>query len=142
MKEIILHSISTGVSWQMEKREMFFMYSYFFKFFVKNENHLSEYIIVELEELNSFLNLFESALNELIIYLYQKPSEKDISKHPTRYERFIFNNKKYIVNYTTSITGRLMYILYLRIEFIRDEIGNLNANKGIKISLQTDQEYW
>jgi hypothetical protein len=142
MEVLYLISKSKNVKWQLETRELCFLYSYLYRFFKKNNIELFEGdILFEGEKLFLLRQLFESVLNDLILDTYLKPNEKEVSKHSTRFERFKFNDKKYIVNYTTSISGRLIYLLYLRTEFIIEEIKENNG--GMILSIKKDFDiYW
>ena len=125
MKLFYLKSYDEREEWVLEERETMYIYSYLFLFSQKYDLLLFENEVLLRGELLQHLSQYiAKSLEVLLNDLYRKPDENSIRKHPTRYERFIFNNEKYTVNYTTSISGRLMYLLYLRIDFIRNKIEN------------------
>lgn len=113
-------------SWELEEIEVMFLYSYLFRFSKKNKIEILKNSKIDLSgelllDLKKDLTL---ALKELIIDCYDQPDLTKLQKHPTRFERFIFEGKKFTVDYTTSTLGRLIYTLYLRINFVNQIIEN------------------
>lgn len=78
------------------------------------------------EQLHSLL---ESSLLELLEIAYEDPPERQRQRHPTRFDAFIVGERRYVVNYTTSKLGRLMYLLALRTRLIRE---------GWQVTVETD----
>lgn len=116
-------------NWNFESIENYYLFSYIFRFL--NTNKITGDNISLNEYYNKkFLEVLELALNDLLKENYKKPEQKSIQKHPTRYERFVFKETKYIVDYTTSVLGRLIYTIYLRIKFIKD-------NSDTEITIKT-----
>jgi hypothetical protein len=141
MLTLKIYSKNRNVGWELEEREIFFLYSYLLRFSKKNNiDFFCDEVLFENHNLIILQNLFQEILLDLLSDIYVRPNEKEISKHPTRYERFIFKNNKYVVNYTNSITGRLIYLIYLRYSFISDEI---NENEGcIILKFTKDSKYY
>ena len=116
---------SKSASWVLESTEVNYLYSYFLKFGCKKE------IIIFNKKnkihgalLNDLKILFEEALRDLIENCYIEPSLRSRQKHPTRFQKFEFENKKYVVNYVLSPIGRLIFLLFSRIQMIKNAIDN------------------
>ena len=125
--------------WDLEKIESQYLYSYLIRFGFKNNIDFFEKESIDIpnELLKDFKLIFQNALRDLLTDSYVEPSLNIRQKHSTRFEKFIFNNKKYVVNYVHSIPGRLMYLLYLRKEMIQDVIDN-NYSLKIITSIKED----
>lgn len=52
------------------------------------------------------------ALRYLVMRLYTKPSERQLTIHPSRFERIEVDGQSYLVNYRTSEPGWLMFALF------------------------------
>jgi hypothetical protein len=142
MEELYISSKTKNDKWQIESRELCFLYSYLYRFCKKeNIDLFNGDVLFEGEMLISLKGLFDTALKEIISDTYTPPNEKEMSKHSTRFERFIYNGRKYTVNYTSSISGRLIYLLFIRTQFISEEIENEKG--GIIISAKKSKNfYW
>ena len=120
----------------LEENEFNYLYPTLFKFnsmfgldiFASNETVLNEKKLIEL------FSLIENVLEEIIKTNYNPPDLNKMSKYPGRFEKFIFKNRSYIVDYTFSSTGRLMYTLYLRLKFL-EKIINVHG-EGILIPIK------
>jgi hypothetical protein len=65
------------------------------------------------EQREGLKEVLEAALQHLVEQLYPgRPSERQFTKHPGRFERIEVNGKSYLVNYRTSVPGWLMYVLF------------------------------
>ncbi|WP_407264505.1 hypothetical protein [Tenacibaculum maritimum] len=106
-------------NWNFEKVENYYLFSYIFRF-LNAEKITDDKIFLSRDYNKMFTDVLELALSDLLEENYIKPEQKKIQKHSTRYERFVFKETKYVVNYTTSVLGRLIYTLYLRIKFVKD----------------------
>jgi hypothetical protein len=52
------------------------------------------------------------ALRYLVTRLYAKPSDRQLTLHPNRFERIEVDGQPYLVNYRTSEPGWLMFALF------------------------------
>lgn len=52
------------------------------------------------------------ALQYVVTRLYAKPSERQLTLHPSRFERIEVDGQPYLVNYRTSEPGGLMFALF------------------------------
>jgi hypothetical protein len=71
---------------------------------------------------NMLLILYERISDQLSFLLetcYQDPIQSEIKKRPSWYEKFVYMEKTYEVNYTTSGIGRLLFTINSRLIFIK-----------------------
>lgn len=127
VNKVYIESISfkhKDEEYTLEEIETKYLFPYFFRFDNHNDSKLLESGITTLSgnSLIEFRNYIFQALNELLLDCYDEPPIKKRQKHPTFFEKFIIDNKKYVVDYTTSTLGRLLYTLYLRFSFIEKAI--------------------
>jgi len=83
------------------------------------------------KNLNLLSNYFCEALDIAIEEFYEKPSEKHIQKHHSRYEKFIHKGVKYTVYITFIGMPRLIWVLNNLLVSIKEEMNNVGI---IKIS--------
>ena len=106
-------------SWKLEEREADFLYPYLFRFYNKYNIPLnSSSIKISGDLLKGLRSYIREALLDLIQDCYSAPSIKQRQKDFLLFRKFIFEDNKIVVNYTTSVLGRLIYTIYLRITFI------------------------
>ena len=55
--------------------------------------------------------MLEYIFEELMVECYKEPTQKQRTKHSTRFENVVFKDKKYILNYVTDIIGIIGYWL-------------------------------
>ena len=55
---------------------------------------------------------------ELMAECYKEPTQRQRTKHSTRFEKVFFKNKKYILNYVTDIVGIIGYWLIYMINIL------------------------
>ena len=67
------------------------------------------------EELKMIL---EYIFEELMAECYKEPTQRQRTKHSTRFEKVFFKNKKYILNYVTDIVGIIGYRLIYMINIL------------------------
>src|SRR5690606_11836043 len=105
---------------ELEEVEIKYLFPYFLRFDYIHQIEVSNEgtTILSGSHLIAFKVSLYKALSELLDECYEEPPIKRRQKHPTLFEKFYFKEKKYIVDYTTSIIGRLMYTLYLRLCYI------------------------
>jgi hypothetical protein len=91
-----------------------YFYSYFLLFLIRNKIYdgESKVYVLKGEILKDLQNSVLNALEDILNNGYSEPSQSDIQKNPTRYEKFRFNERLYRVNYRLSESGRLAYYLY------------------------------
>lgn len=102
-----------------------YLYPYFLRFSIKNNIKYDIWdtykkILIEEENKEAFLLMLENVFEELMNECYKEPTQKQITKHSSRFEKIIFKEKTYILNYVTDIVGIIGY----RIHYIMNEIKN------------------
>lgn len=104
----------------LEEIEIKYLFPYLFRFDNNNGTLLLDEGITKLsgDSLIEFKKYISKALCDLLSDCYIEPPIKRRQKHPTFYEKIEFKGAKYVLDYTTSILGRLMYTLYLRVTFV------------------------
>lgn len=110
--------------WTLFEIEVKYLYSYFFRFDNRYSTSLLELGITILsgDNLSAFKHCFSQALSDLLLDCYVEPSIRKRQKYPTSYEKFKFAGEKYVVDYRTSMLGRLIYALYTRLIFTEKAI--------------------
>lgn len=105
-----------------------YMYSYVYLFINKYNIPIEHRIIkIEYKMLNQFVFQITNSLRDLLNAVYVEPSNKEIQRHSTRFEKFIFEGNKYKVNYRMNESGRLMYAMYnILIYIIELEVNQMN----------------
>jgi len=105
---------------ELEPLEIDYMFSYLYRFGINNDLNIihSSHLKLEILNLEKLRDCFFTALRDLLVDCYEEPSLRKRQKHPSFYEKVMFMDKRYVVNYTTSTLGRLIYTLSLRLEFI------------------------
>lgn len=122
---IYLKSINLGENWELEELETSYLFPYLYRFSKKfNLLFFDTEVSLNNEQLLYLKFYLDESLGVLLNDLYEKPNEKTVAKHPTRFERFIYRDNKYVVDYTTSSLGRLMFLINLRINYISEKIEN------------------
>lgn len=106
--------------YELDEIEVKYLFPYLFRFDNNTGMTLLEDGVTKLtgDNLIEFKGYLSGALSELLLDCYEEPPVKRRQKHSTFFEKFMFDGKKYIVDYTTSAIGRLMYTLFLRIVFV------------------------
>lgn len=110
--------------YQLEDLEFSYIFSYLLRFDFKQQTTLLNAGSSSLigDDLKHFKESLTVALRELLSECYVAPNPKRRQKHPTYYEKFLFDDKRYVVDYTTSTVGRLMFTLRLRLTLINKAI--------------------
>ena len=62
--------------------------------------------------------MLEYIFEELMVECYKEPTQRQRTKHSTRFEKVFFKNKKYILNYVTDIVGIIGYWLIYDKHFV------------------------
>lgn len=105
----------------LEKVEFNFLYATLFKLDCKFELGIFDQDNVKIhgDALEYLHGQIKIELNDLLNSFYSEPDPKKRSKYPSRYENIFVGEKKYTVDYTLSRLGRLMFTLYLRLNFLK-----------------------
>lgn len=79
-----------------------------------------EIIYISDENRDSFIQMLEKIVDELLEDLYQEPTQRQRTRHPGYFQKIIYKEQKYVLNYTTDIIGKIAYKLI----YIIQEMGN------------------
>lgn len=107
-------------SWELQKFESDFLYSYFLRFSTKNNLELFEKrkIVLSKRKLMIFRECFFQALEDLVNDCYEEPSIRQRQKHSLAMRKVVFENRMLTVNYRTSLVGTLIFYLNCRLDDI------------------------
>lgn len=122
MLKMIVLKISYSKEYFFEPQEI--------EFLNNSEFSLSKGILSNPVDISKFNIELKLLLSKLLQEKYEESDVKQRMKHPTRFEKFFFEGRKYIVNYTTSSLQRLFYTLFLKIDLIDKFL-----NEGVKINI-------
>lgn len=89
-----------------------YLYPYLVRFSIKKEIGIewkNETIFISNQNRNDFLEMLEFILEELLSDCYVEPTQRERSKHSSRYQKIEFRGKMFIINYRTDIVGILAY---------------------------------
>ena len=105
-----------------------YLFPYIYRFCKKENiaifNSTTELSFDQVSLLNMYIKM---ALEDLLNDTYTRPEDKFLQKKFSRYERFVFNNVKYIVDVYFDLNGRLIYSLYNKICILNQCIENREA---------------
>lgn len=93
---------------------VFFIFSHEYDLFTEIDRPIS----LSGNKLDLLYQRIKEQLYVLINTLYSEPSNRSMSKKPGLYTKVYFDDKKYIVDYTTYAPGRLIYVINNRLNFI------------------------
>lgn len=99
-----------------------YIFSYIFLFLLENELYDNDATLLKIDK-SKITNLQERvscSLRDLFKVSYNDPSIGELQKHPTRFEKLLFEGKKYKVNYRMTVSGRIAYAIYCLINFIEE----------------------
>jgi len=88
-------------------------------------------ISVDTHKQQQLVNVIQTCIEELLGN-YQPPSQSEVQKHASRFEKVKVNDKVYRINYRQSENGRMIFALYSLILLIQEAI-QLDSN--IQITL-------
>ncbi|MGJ1426265.1 hypothetical protein ACR79B_19915 [Sphingobacterium spiritivorum] len=71
-------------------------------------------------QISSLNRKLECSLDELLKAGYEEPNQKQVPKFSSRYERIIYNQKEYILNYRTSEVGQLAFSIKVLIDSLEE----------------------
>jgi hypothetical protein len=130
MKEIILKNNSSEII--VDSNLSYYLFSYFLVYVLENDSISKEHIIAE-NKIKDLHKILENYLNEILRGWYKEPSEKELQKYSTRYERIKLNTKIYKVNYRMSEIGRLIFLMHNLLKMLDESyINRENVNIRIK----------
>ena len=81
---------------------------------IENRPYILDLIKFYIEKNKDILSPWEKydlGLEELMVECYKEPTQRQRTKHSTRFENVVFKDKKYILNYVTDIIGIIGYWL-------------------------------
>ena len=88
---------------------------------IENRPYILDLIKFYIEKNKDILSPWEKydlGLEELMTECYKEPTQRQRTKHSTRFEKVFFKNKKYILNYVTDIVGIIGYWLIYMINIL------------------------
>lgn len=101
-----------------------YLYPYVLRFCIKkniNREWKNDIIYIPKENQSEFNQYLKLILKELLCECYTEPTQKDRSKHSSRFQKINLENRTYILNYRTDVVGIVGYALnYLIIETTLD----------------------
>lgn len=100
-----------------------YMYPYFLRFSIKHNIdwtiwNTKNIVFIPIEKKKELIFMLENIFEELMEECYNEPTQRQITKHSSRFEKIIFKEKTYILNYATDIIGIIGY----RLSYIIEEI--------------------
>ena len=112
-----------GKAYLLEDLEKDFLFPYLLRFVLSNKVDLAVNDRLELSGVlvGSLKNYLGQALSELLSDAYQEPPSRHRQKYYTRYRKFEFRGRRYVVDYTTSPIGRLMYLIAQRVGLLDED---------------------
>lgn len=109
MKEIILKSNDSEII--IDSNLSYYLFSYFFVYRL-GDAQLSKELIVSEDRIKDLYNILENYLDQILEKWYEEPSEKELQKYSSRYEKIKLKTKIYKINYRMSEIGRLIFLIY------------------------------
>ena len=126
-----IHLQSSQEKIVLQEQTSCFLFSSIFKVGQKqNPDFLhNQKITLEADSSSLLLQYVQNELIDLIQKCYSEPDEKHASRRRTssRYEKFEFMDKKYKVDCTFSINGRMIYNVYSAFDFLSKSILSGNS---------------
>jgi hypothetical protein len=92
-----------------------FFFPYLLRFTRKHQIEASKngYVLeIPADKILLFRSYVETALSDLLEDCYYEPDHKSRSKHPSRYEKILFKNKTFVLNYRSDLVGMTGYGLF------------------------------
>ncbi|SEN10620.1 hypothetical protein SAMN05421856_11631 [Chryseobacterium taichungense] len=90
MKKIILKNKNSEII--VDSTFSYYLFSHFFMFFIKDENAFEKYTLSK-DTIKDLHNVLENYLNKILEKWYKEPSDKELQKYSTRYEKIRLNTK-------------------------------------------------
>ena len=100
-----------------------YLYPYFLRFSIKHNIDWTiwktkDVVYIPEDKKEELIFMLEYIFEELIAECYKEPTQRQRTKHSTRFEKVFFKNKKYILNYVTDIVGIIGYWLIYMINIL------------------------
>ncbi|MCX8526464.1 hypothetical protein OF897_21355 [Chryseobacterium formosus] len=117
MKEIIIKNSNSEIL--IDDNLSYYLFPYFFVPLLENKDIINENLFLNnKDKIKDLYDDLEKYLKKILIEWYQEPSEKELQKYSTRYERIKFDNKIYKINYRMFEIGRLVYLIYCILQIL------------------------
>jgi len=129
MKEIIIKNNDSEIL--IDCNLSYYLFSYFFIPILENKGIEENLFLENKDKIKNLYNVLEKYLKNILIEWYQEPSEKELQKHSTRYEKIKLDNKIYKINYRMFEIGRLVYLIYCILQML-----NSSFTKGESINIK------
>lgn len=129
MKEIIIKNNDSEIL--IDCNLSYYLFSYFFIPILENKGIEENLFLENKDKIKNLYNVLEKYLKKILIEWYQEPSEKELQKHSTRYEKIKLDNKIYKINYRMFEIGRLVYLIYCILQML-----NNSFTKGESINIK------
>jgi hypothetical protein len=129
MKEIIIKNNDSEIL--IDCNLSYYLFSYFFIPILENKGIEENLFLENKDKIKNLYNVLEKYLKKILIEWYQEPSEKELQKHSTRYEKIKLDNKIYKINYRMFEIGRLVYLIYCILQML-----NSSFTKGESINIK------
>lgn len=130
MKEIIIKNNNSEIL--IDCNLSYYLFSYFFVTVLENTDTIKENLFLDnKDKIKDLYDVLENYLKKILIEWYQEPSEKELQKHSTRYEKIKLDNKIYKINYRMFEIGRLVYLIYCILQML-----NSSCTKGESINIR------
>ncbi|UHO39757.1 hypothetical protein H5J24_06775 [Chryseobacterium capnotolerans] len=134
MKEIILKNDNSEV--KIDSNLTYYLFSFFFLEFL-DKTQERKMLIISNDEINNLYNLLEAYLIKILNKWYKEPTEKELQKYSSRYEKIKLNTKVYKIDYRSSEIGRLIFLIFNVLKLLKES--NLNDGK-LSIYIKHDNE--
>jgi len=96
-----------------------YLYSYLFRFAIKNEIlTATEDLVINDDLCKELIGVLENALRDLLENCYVEPSHKSRSQHASRYQQIYLDGKLYIVDFRTNPVGNTAYGISLLLSWL------------------------
>lgn len=69
----------------------------------------NDVIVIDKSNKDDFIVMVKNVLSQLISECYKEPSQKEKSKHSSRFQKIIFEENEYIINYRTDVIGKIIF---------------------------------
>ncbi|ALR31280.1 hypothetical protein ATE47_12435 [Chryseobacterium sp. IHB B 17019] len=135
MKEIIIKSDNSQVI--IDKNLSSYLLSYFFILLIENKNKIinDNIKITEITKIKGLHDKLSNYLDNILIAWYEEPSQRELQKYSSRYEKIRLNDKDYKINYRMSEIGRLVYVIFCLLQILND-----TYHKNSILSIEINKE--
>ena len=100
-----------------------YLYPYLLRFSIKHNIDWTiwktkDVVYIPEDKKEELISMLEYIFEELMAECYKEPTQRQRTKHSTRFEKVFLKNKKYILNYVTDIVGIIGYWLIYMINIL------------------------